>query len=372
MVSGVNEHNNSVVPEITGRLEDVAQRGDFRKKVALQNQAMISLLSREETVEQYITILFVDNGKPWSSPKVIETLMDVTKFTKTISCILARSDLFAEFVNFFFVEFQNDPRFAILCNILKEIILKICDYESSSFLPRVNDFLIEMPNYTNVYPIMELFTTLVIEQSSFCPYTKQIDELLINKFTSEGSLMCYLRMAEKIIAAASSPRRQNPEILAVFEPETFVRIVCESEKPIFKVNALNILKKLRVSEEEIEEFTPALFDSLTNASGFVLGKIIEFTKTVPSNYISIVVSPQTHCAVKQQIIDNAHRIQCVTREDIIELAERMNLQENKTNPFITDLLEILLQRTEMQGNEWDYLREQVAERKNMREIEYGR
>lgn len=296
--------------------------------------------------------------------------MEVTKFTKTISQILSQSHNFIRFVNTFFDCFQNNTYFAILCNILKEILLKICD-ENASFLNNITDFLSEIPMYTYVSAIMELLVTLVNYHPDHYQFTEETNEYLLRSFAENGSLFDYIQMAERIVSNASSPRRSQPQTLAVFKPESLVRIVCESESPIIKVNALNVLGKLGLSEEKKREVAPVLLNSLTNTAGIVRAKIIEFTGIVPSNYVSIVANPRTHCNIKQQIVSNAHTIKTVAKEDITALAEKMNAPENKANPFITNLLEILLQRSEFQGQEWSEIRKQVAKRKNKRVSEYG-
>ena len=352
-------------------LSVIAKYSGFKKKIVFGNKATISYLSNEDTVVQYINIIFRDNGKVGSDQNAIQNLIEITKFTKIMSQILVNSPKFTEFVNGFFIEYQNNPHFPLLCGILKEIILKICDEQAEIFLQNITNFLNEMPNYTDVFAIKELFLTLVNYHADIYPFTEQINDLLVNKFARSGSLFVYVEMAEKVVSVASSPRRFSRQTLDAFNPETFVRIVCETESPVVKVSALNVLEKLNLSEEKKAEIIPRLLRSLTNTVGIVQAKIIEFTKTVPANYISIVTSPQTHCAVKQQIISNACAIRNVSEEDIALLAERMNAPENKTNPFIADLLEIFLQRSELQGAEWSALREQIAERKNKRTQKYG-
>lgn len=345
------------------------QTKDFKKKVVFQNQEIISFISSEDAVEQYIDILFRDNGKEGSSPAVITTLMEITKFTKIMSQILSNSPKFTVFVNSFFNTFQSHQQLPVLCSILKEIILKICDENVSPFLNNINGFLDEITNFTHIFAIMELFTTLVIYHSDFYSFTEQINERLFNKITNEDSLFDYLQMAERVVSQASSPRRFNQEILGVFKPEVFVKIVRESESTNNKVIALNILGKLRISEEKMEEIVPELVECMENTTGIVQGKLIEFTKTIPSNYISLIIDPHTHCTVKQQIINNASEITNVTEEDITTLKQNLRSQENKTNPFIADLLEILLKRNEVSSHE--RLMKEVEERKNKRVMEYG-
>ena len=163
-----NNQRNELVEKIDAneKLGVIVQCSDFKKKVAFRDQKVISYLSKESTVQEYLDIIIKNNGKEGSDKNVIEKLMEITKFTTTISQILSQSPCFIRFTNTFFDEYQNCAHFAILCNNLKEIILKICD-ENASFFEKIPDFLQAMPKYTDVSAIMELLVTIVNYHPSY-------------------------------------------------------------------------------------------------------------------------------------------------------------------------------------------------------------
>ena len=368
-----NAHTKSEEAILNGyHLSTVAECSDFKKKVVFQDNCVLSYLRREETVNELIVILFRDNGKEGSSQSLIEKIMHLIKFTKTMADILSNSDAFVGFVDSFFDEFKNEGRFNILCSVIKEIIMKFCEANQTNFFSRIPFFMGSMHKYIYLNAIKELFVDMVINYSSIYTLTPEIIECIYNDCLRRNNIYEYLVIANRIVESASSSRRYNRSILLCFNATSFVDIICSEEMTINKVNAISILKNLNLEEDIKTKISERLLQNIENMSSIVKAKVINFTNKIPENYVHIIKDPYVHCNIKREIVAQIEHVNSFNEKDIIILYSNLNNQENKTNPFIADCLSIILNKPQFINNsKWSSIRSVVHEKKEKREISYG-